>query len=146
MSEQHAVTEPTLGALARDMFATIDRHDLDAVAGRLAPECEFAAPGFAGTGADTVVAFMAPFLTAFPDVHHDVVTVIEAGDTVAIELEITGTHTQPLAGPAGELPPTGQRMNLKAANLWQVADGQITSYRVYFDTGTLMAQLGVAPG
>jgi steroid delta-isomerase-like uncharacterized protein len=135
-----------LGTFARDAFAAIDAHDLQAVQSRLASNCEFAAPGFAGTGAGTVIAFMAPFLAAFPDIHHDVVNTLEAGDTVAIELEITGTHTEALAGPEGELPPTGRRMNIKAANVWEVRDGQITSYRVYFDTGTLMAQLTGAAG
>ena len=34
---------------------------------------------------------------------------IELGEMIAIELVITGTHTQPLAGPGGELPPPGGR-------------------------------------
>lgn len=135
-----------LDALAREFFATIDRHDLDAVAGRLAADCEFAAPGFAGTGAETVIGFMAPFLAAFPDISHQVVNTLAVGDAVAIELAITGTHTEPLMGPGGALPPTGQSMDLRAANLWRVTDGKIGSYHVYFDTATLMAQLGVAPG
>jgi steroid delta-isomerase-like uncharacterized protein len=134
-----------LDALARDMFATIDTHDLDGVLRRLAADCEFSAPGFVGTGAETVVGFMAPFLAAFPDISHRVVNTLEVADSIAIELEITGTHTEPLEGPGGALPPTGQTMNLNAANVWQVTDGKIVSYRVYFDTATLMAQLGVAP-
>ena len=36
-------------------------------------------------------------------------------------------------------------MKLTAANVWQVTDGKSVSYRVYFDTATLMAQLGVGP-
>lgn len=135
-----------LGSLARDVFATIDTHDLDAVAARIAPDCEFSAPGFDGSGPADVIGFMAPFLAAFPDIHHEVVRTVETGDTVALELAITGTHTEPLAGPAGVLPATGQPIALKAANVWQVADGQIASYHVYFDTGSLMAQLGVGPG
>lgn len=135
-----------LDALAREFFATIDRHDLDAVAGRLAADCEFAAPGFAGTGAETVIGFMAPFLAGFPDISHQVVNTLEVGDAVAIELQITGTHTEPLMGPGGALPPTGQSMDLRAANVWHVADGKIASYHVYFDTATLIAQLGVTPG
>lgn len=134
-----------LASFARDMFATIDRHDVDGVAARLAADCEFAAPGFVGTGAETVVGFMTPFLAAFPDISHRVVNTLEVGDSVAIELEITGTHTEPLVGPGGALPATGQTMNLNAANVWQVTDGKIVSYRVYFDTATLMAQLGVGP-
>ena len=143
--EQPDAAANALDSLVRELFATIDTHDLDAVAAKLAPDCEFAAPGFAGSGAQTVVGFIAPFLAAFPDIRHEVVRTVEAGDTVAVELDITGTHTEPLAGPAGVLPPTGNAMRLPAANLWRVADGRIASYHVYFDSATLMAQLGAAP-
>jgi steroid delta-isomerase-like uncharacterized protein len=135
-----------LDAFVREHFALVDAHDVDAIAGRLAADCQFSAPGFSGTGAETVIGFMAPFLSAFPDIHHEVLGTVESGDTVAIELEISGTHTAPLPGPGGELPPTGRGIDLAAANVWRVADGQIRSYHVYFDSATMMAQLGVAPG
>jgi steroid delta-isomerase-like uncharacterized protein len=134
-----------LDGFARDVFATIDAHDLDGVAAKLAADCEFSAPGLVGRGAELVTGFMAPFLAAFPDIGHDVLRTVQAGDTVAIEMEITGTQTEPLAGPAGELPPSGQPIKVRAANVWQVVDGRITSYRVYFDTATLMGQLGAGP-
>jgi ketosteroid isomerase-like protein len=75
-----------------------------------------------------------------------VLTTVEAQDTVALELEITGTHTAPLAGPGGELSPTGREIRLRVANIWRVRDGRVTSYRVYFDQATFMAQLGLVPG
>jgi steroid delta-isomerase-like uncharacterized protein len=134
---------PNLDQFARDHFAAIDTHDLGAVATRLDQDCEFAAPGFSGSGADVVVGFMKPFLDAFPEIRHEVVGTVEAGDTIALELRITGTHKEPLVGPDGALPATGRPIDLRAANVWHVADGRIASYRVYFDTGTLMAQLGV---
>src|SRR6476659_8228497 len=126
----------TLDTLAHEVFATVDTHDLEAIAGNLADDCEFSAPGFAATGAQAVIGFMAPFLAAFPDIHHEVLSTVESGDKVALELEITGTHTAPLAGPGGELPATGKRVKFTAANVWQVADGKIVSYHVYFDTAT----------
>jgi predicted ester cyclase len=89
---------------------------------------------------------MAPFLAAFPDIHHRVVRTVQAGDMVAIEVEITGTHTEPSRRPGGELPPTGQSIAFTAANFWRVADGRITRYHVYFDTATLMGQLSVGSG
>jgi predicted ester cyclase len=89
---------------------------------------------------------MAPFLAAFPDIHHELANTIEVADTIAIELVITGTHTAPLAGPGGELPPTGNPIRLRAVNVWRVKGGKPVSYRVYFDTATLMAQLGVQAG
>ena len=109
------------------------------------PSCEFAAPGFEGEGPDAVTGWMRPFLAAFPGIHHHVRGTIEAQDAVAFELDISGTHSAPLAGPAGELPPTGRDVRFSAGNLWRVSDGRITSYHIYFDQMGLMAQLGLVP-
>jgi predicted ester cyclase len=133
----------TLDAVARDILATIDSHDLEAVSSKLAPDVEIMAPGFEGRGVQAVVGFMAPFLAAFPDIHHEIANTVEVGDTIAIELVITGTQTEPLVGPGGELPPTGKSVRFRAANVWRVEHGRPVSYRVYFDTASLMAQLGV---
>lgn len=84
---------------------SIDFHDLDAVAAKLSPDGEFSAPGFEGRVAEAVIGFMAPFLSVFPDIHHEVANAIELGEMIAIELVVTGTHTQPLAGPRGGAPP-----------------------------------------
>lgn len=130
-----------LDALARDVFAAIDAHDLTAVRARLATDCTFQGPGFTGSGADAVTGFMAPFLAAFPDIRHEVVATVSDGDRIAVELDITGTHTAPLASPGGVLPASGRPIRLQAANVWRVADRGITSYRTYFDTATMMAQL-----
>lgn len=132
-----------LDEFAREHFAAIDSQDYEEIGTRLAADCEFFAPGFEAKGSDAVLGFMKPFLDAFPDIRHEVVGTVESGDEVAVELRITGTHTEPLAGGPQILPPTGRQMDLAAANLWRVADGRITSYHVYFDTATLMAQLGV---
>jgi steroid delta-isomerase-like uncharacterized protein len=132
---------PDLAHFARDHFAAVDSGDTAAIATRLDPDCDFSAPGFAARGADAVLGFMQPFLDAFPDIHHEVVRTVQADDTVAIEVRITGTQTQPLAGPDGALPATGRPIDFQAANVWQVVDGRIASYRVYFDTATLMGQL-----
>ncbi len=93
------------------------------MAAKLSPDVEFSAPGFEGRVAEAVIGFMAPFLSAFPDIHHEVANTIELGEMIAIEHVITGTHTQPLAGPGGELPPTGRPVSFKAADVWRVQDG-----------------------
>jgi steroid delta-isomerase-like uncharacterized protein len=135
-----------LERLVHEQFARLDAGDVDAFAEHLDENCEFAAPGFGGPGRDPAIAWMRPFLDAFPDIGHRVLTTVEAGDAVALELEITGTHTAPLAGPGGELSPTGREIRLRVANIWRVRDGRIASYHVYFDQATFMAQLGLVPG
>lgn len=107
--------------------------------------CEFAAPGFAGCGPDAALGWMRPFLDAFPGLHHAVLGTVEGEDAVAFELDIAGTHPAPLAGPAGEIPPTGRDIRISAGNVWRVRQGRVTSYHIYFDQMGFMVQLGLVP-
>jgi ketosteroid isomerase-like protein len=71
---------------------------------------------------------------------------LPAGNTVAVELHATGTHTGPLVSAAGEVPPTGRTLDLRVANLLTVDDdGRVTSVHVYFDQMQLPEQLGLTP-
>jgi steroid delta-isomerase-like uncharacterized protein len=134
-----------LDRLVREFFETLNAGDLEAVSAAIDPSCDFAAPGFTARGADAAIGWMRPFLTAFPGIHHEVLATVEAQDAVAFELDIAGTHTAPLAGPAGEIPPTGRDIRIAAGNFWRVGDGRITSYHIYFDQMGFMAQLGLVP-
>lgn len=132
--------------LVRRMFTAIEARDYDAVAGALAPDCDFRAPGVELRGPDGVLAWMRPFLEAFPDIHHHIGPTVAAGDRVAFELELHGTHTAPLATPEGELPPTGRELYLSVCNMWSVRDDDaIASYHIYFDQVEFMAALGLIP-
>jgi predicted ester cyclase len=75
----------------------------------------------------------------------EVQSLFETDDKVAAEVRFSGTHTGPLAMPGGELPPSGKRIEMPAADFITVANGQITAWRVYIDMGTFMRQLGLSP-
>ena len=66
-----------------------------------------------------------------------------AGDAIIVEGRFVGTHTGPLAGPDGEIEPTGARVNLRFADVSRVRDGKIVSYHTYYDQLGLLTQLGV---
>ncbi len=85
------------------------------------------------------------YRNGFPDVHHEIVSAVETGDSIAVELNIVMTHTGVFATAMGELPPTGRAITLAACDVVRVGpDGKITSWHSYFDQASLMAQLGVA--
>jgi predicted ester cyclase len=134
-----------LDRVVHEFFDALNTGDLDAVAAALDPSCDFVAPGFSGHGPDAAVGWMRPFLGAFPGIHHKVLATVEAEDAIAFELEIAGTHTAPLAGPGGEIPPTGRDIRIVAANLWRLSDGRVASYHIYFDQMGFMVQLGLVP-
>ena len=85
------------------------------------------------------------FFRAFPDLHIELNNCVEHGDAVIAEATLTGTHTAPLASPSGEIPATNRRIELTAADAFDVKDGKVTGHRVYFDQMVMMTQLGLVP-
>ena len=132
--------------LVEQYFKAVNAADLEAMRALLTPDAEFAAPGPVAGGPDMVVAWMGPFLGAFPGIDHQIVNLVESGDDVATEITVKGTHAKPMVTPQGELPPTGKSIDLKAVNVMRVRDGQIASLRIYFDQMDFMGQLGLLPG
>lgn len=78
-----------------------------------------------------------------PDAGAVVERMFEAGDTVIVEGRFTGTNTGPLAGPDGDLPPSGRQVDLPFADFSRLSDGKIVEYRTYYDQVGLLTQLGV---
>jgi ketosteroid isomerase-like protein len=84
--------------------------------------------------------------TAFPDGRVQIDNVVESGSNVVLEFTGTGTHTGPLRTPMGEFDPTDKPLVLKLCDVWTFAsDGTPTELRTYFDSGSMMAQLGLTP-
>ena len=104
------------------------------------------AAGQTFNGKDEFRNFMAGFKTAFPDLKINHTNVFEDGKgNVALEFEATGTHTGPLAGPGGTIPPTGKSVKLFVSETHRIENGKIVAIHNYQDSGSLMAQLGVLP-
>jgi steroid delta-isomerase-like uncharacterized protein len=95
-------------------------------------------------GAHDVLAVWKDWATALPDSKATVDRATVDGDTVTLELTWRGTHTGPLHMPAGDIAATGRPIELRAVQVIDVADGKAKSIRQYFDTATLMRQIGKA--
>ena len=83
--------------------------------------------------------------TAFPDAKTPISSLIIAEDGAADEFTYQGTHTGPLAVSGGPIPPTGRRVDFEVCHTMQIRDGKFAAIRTYFDSATLMRQLGVLP-
>jgi predicted ester cyclase len=73
------------------------------------------------------------------------VDVLVDGDRVASEHIGRGTHRGPFVTPAGTIPPTGRTIELQIAELFGVRQGKIRYLHAYYDSATLMRQLGLLP-
>jgi ketosteroid isomerase-like protein len=57
----------------------------------------------------------------------------------------SGTHTGPLATPAGDVPPTGKPLRLAFADVFVIRDGLIVEHHIYYDQVAFLTQLGLMP-
>jgi steroid delta-isomerase-like uncharacterized protein len=95
-------------------------------------------------GRDTIAKDASDLITAFPDITFRPTKVIVDGQTVALEVMISGTHAGPLQLPTGLIAPTGRRLEFSAAGFSDLdAMGKIRDERRYFDVAGLLAQLGL---
>jgi steroid delta-isomerase-like uncharacterized protein len=81
----------------------------------------------------------------FPDGRIEIDNVVDGGDQVVVQFTGRGTHTGTLASPTGEIPATGRSITLKLCDVWQFEGGTAKSVTTYFDSGAMMAQLGLMP-
>ena len=82
---------------------------------------------------------------AFPDVKGTITNVLATGNTVTMQITWEGTHTGPLAGPAGTIPASGKRVTVRAANVITFAGEKIKENHNYFDLMTILQQIGAVP-
>jgi steroid delta-isomerase-like uncharacterized protein len=132
--------------VARTWIDAVNRKDVAAFAALYAPNAVLHDPQYPQSleGKDAIQKDLTDFLQGFPDLHAVVRTVVESGDRYASEGKFTGTHKGPLPTPAGEIPPTGKRIEFVGANFCRLdAQGRILEESRYYDLGGLFAQLEV---
>jgi predicted ester cyclase len=66
-------------------------------------------------------------------------------DSVAAELEFTGTNTGPLAMGGMEIPATGRSVVGRGAYFARVRNGQVVEFSSHPDAAGMMTQLGLMP-
>ena len=69
---------------------------------------------------------------------------LTSGNSVALEVTWTGTHTGPLVGTGGTIPPSGNSWSLPGAQLITFQGDKIKELHQYFDMLTLHQQIGAA--
>lgn len=102
----------------------------------------YVGPDGAGlVGREALADLLRGFRSGFSDLHAHVQTAVVADDVVAMTMTLTGTHDGDFDG----IPPTGARLELPLAIFTRILDGRIVEDREFYDTGTMLAQLGLSP-
>lgn len=132
--------------IAKKEGNAINRHDADAYALGYAVDATAYDPQYAEPlrGREAIRKDMVDFFTAFPDVQSKVLNTVMNSDTLAFEVEMSGTHTGPLITPTGTIPATNKRMQMRGGRFMRVnSQGQITECNRYYDLMGIMRQLGL---
>jgi steroid delta-isomerase-like uncharacterized protein len=114
------------------------------------------APGFiydeVGTqrkiqGINDVLAAWRGWATAIPDSKATFDNASTSGNTVILEVTWRGTQTGSLQTPTGQiLQPSGRKIELRACQVIEVANGKVQVMRHYYDMVTMLQQLGALSG
>ena len=127
-------------AVVREHMDSETRQDFEATMATFAhPRYELIATGEVHDGEDAVRAYYANSRAAFGDQRNEVIAMHHADDGVIVEFDLLGTHTGELAGFA----PTGREFRCRMAALFLFDGDRINCERVYFDSGTILRQLGL---
>ena len=133
--------------IARTLYDDWNKRDFDHLASLVADDGEIVLVG-SGTsfrGPEGSRQFSRMWADGFPDGRATIDKVIAAGDDVVVQFTGRGTHTGTLAGPGGDIPATGRSVTLQLCDVHRIEGGKIISLRSYFDSASLLTQLGVMP-
>ena len=129
--------------LVRDHMQAENVHDFArAIATFAHPRYELIATDRMYDGRAAVEEYFRESRTAFPDQRNELIALHHADDAVIVEFDLLGTNTGSLRG----LPPTGKahRTRMTAFFFFDPApDGRIVCERVYFDSSSILRQLGL---
>ena len=93
-------------------------------------------------GPEEIVELFKGWKQAFPDAVGTVTSAIASGDTAALEVTWNGTHTGPLATADGTIAASSKHQETPAAFFFTFAGDKVKESRHYFDSLTLLKQIG----
>jgi steroid delta-isomerase-like uncharacterized protein len=147
MSAEGAAAQENV-RIARECNAALNAYDYDRIARSITADFRMQTPVFAGwLDRAKARAEMESWHTAFPDHHFEIQRIIPGGDDVVLEWTFSGTQNGPLRNPNGaDFPATGRHAKMRGITCLRFRDGKMAEERDYYDTGTILQQLGIMPG
>jgi predicted ester cyclase len=133
----------TLQQMYETHITGLNAGDVDAAVSVFDDDVEIITPNGPMQGVQAHRALVETFRIAVPDGRIEVLRTLVAGDTIVAEGTYSGTHTGPLAGPAGTIPATGRSFAFPFCDVLQAGDGTFTSHRIYWDNASFLSQLGL---
>lgn len=131
--------------LVKNMYALFNQRKLDEAAKTLANDCTWTnvPTGETFKGPSGFKEFAKGWITAFSDAHVEIQNQFASENAVVTEFFGRGTHDGMLKTPTGSIAPTRKKLDLRFCEVLTIKNGKVTDARAYFDTGTMLRQLGI---
>jgi steroid delta-isomerase-like uncharacterized protein len=127
--------------IVREHMESENRHDFDTTLETFKhPRYELMPNGEVHDGATEVSDYYRETRAAFPDQRNEIIAMHHCDDAVIVEFRLMGTH---LGGYRG-LPATGRSFECQMAAFFLFEEEGLVNERVYFDSSTILRQLGIA--
>ena len=140
------MTEPAIREsreqIVREHMESENRHEFDVTMGTFHhPRYEIVPTGEVHDGEEAVNRYFAETRAAFPDQRNETIALHHADEAVIVEFWLRGTHEGELRG----IPPTGNAFEVRcvAFFVFEPDSDRLVCERVYFDTATIIGQLGI---
>jgi steroid delta-isomerase-like uncharacterized protein len=133
----------TREAIVREHMESENRHEFDVTMGTFKhPRYEIIPTGEIHDGAEAVDRYFKETRAAFPDQRNELIAMHHADDAVLVEFWLRGTHEGELRG----IPATHKPFECRCLAIFEFEGDGLVCERVYFDTATILGQLGLLPG
>jgi len=138
------MTQKSVADVAKEQVIAYNEKDWDRVKAAVAPEVVYDEVGTQRriSGVDDLLTAWKGWAKALPDSRASFRSEVVSGNTAVLEITWNGTHSGPLQTPAGEIPPSGKKIDVRAVQVVEVAGDRVRSVRHYFDMATLLQQIG----
>lgn len=127
----------------RQLYEAVNGKDLQTIADFGAPSSEWLdVPfNFTSTGVSAIIDPWKSWFEIFPDATCEVKSLVAFDDHVVAQGIGRGTHLGVFNSPAGEIQPTGRRMEVRFCDVYRLEAGKIIRADSYFDFYGLLRQL-----
>ena len=132
---------PEVRAFIEEYFRAWQGTDEDRILARYSDDVLLQIPGTTMNGKAAVRdQFVRPFIAGFPGNRHVSKNMIFGTNVVVVEWSFEAEHKGPFAG----RPATGVRVQVPGCSVYEhnLVKRQITGGRIYFDSNTLLKQIG----
>lgn len=125
--------------VVREHMEAENRRDFASAIGTFRhPRYELVATGAIHDGHEEVERYFRETRTAFPDQRNELISLRHADDAVVVEFWLLGTHRGALLG----MSPTGRAFRCRMTAFFLFEGIHLVCERVYFDSATILRQLG----